>query len=211
MTAFELFGDAAGSDAGFFLSRVLRYDPEALVRIRHHEAGAVALWAWLPVGVLAARGLPGEVGADAVTRAAWLVDRLTDQGQRLELTDRRDAQWRGPLPAGGFRRLDAVPADVLAGLAAAGERTFAEVAAGVTSSSGSRAVGEAVLDHIALTVTDGVDAAEVPQRLVQSLAALRFLGADDVGVDVTPAWLRLSATHGAVHLRRGPSLGLSPA
>jgi hypothetical protein len=125
-------------------------------------------------------------------------------------TDRRDAQWRGSLPAGDFQALDEIPAEVLISLASAGERTFREASsAGIgRSGSGARALSESVLDHVALTVSGGGQTAEVPQRAVQALSALGFLGPGLVTVSMTAVWLRLSATYGAVQLRRGPDLGL---
>jgi hypothetical protein len=76
-------------------------------------------------------------------------------------------------------------------------------------------VTDAVLDHVAVAVTGpaadsprGAETADVPQRAIQALSSLGFLGADPVAVDVTAAWLRLVGTYGAVHLRRGTSLGV---
>jgi hypothetical protein len=143
---------------------------------------------------------------DAVVAASALQD--APLGVEVPLPPRRDAEWRGPLPGTGFRRLDELPADVVARLAAAGERTFREAAAG-RSRSGARAVTDAVLDHVAVAVTGpGAETADVPQRAVQALSSLGFVGTDPVAVDVTAAWLRLVGTYGAVHLRRGTGLGV---
>jgi hypothetical protein len=192
-------------DAGAFLARVVRVDPGALVRLRPYAGGAVALWTWLNVGVLAVRVVPGSGPADAVVAASSLLAGIAPE---IILPVRRDTEWRGPLPGAGFRRLDEIPADVVARLAQAGERTFREAAAG-RSRSGARAVTDAVLDHVALSVTGpGGETADVPQRAVQTLAALAFLGPDPVAVDVTGTWLRLAGTYGAVHLRRGSGLSV---
>lgn len=197
-------------DAGAFLARVVRLDPAALVRLRPYgEGDAVALWTWLGIGVLAVRVVPGRVHADAVVSAAALLDAL---GAEVDLPIRRDTEWRGPVPGTGFRRLDELPPEVVARLAAAGERTFRDaVAAGTGSSrSGARALTEAVLDHVAVAVTGPAgDTADVPQRAVQALSSLGFVGTDPVAVDVTGAWLRLVGTYGAVHLRRGAGLAIS--
>jgi hypothetical protein len=205
------------ADAGAFLARIVRLDPAALVRLRPHGEGTVALWSWLTVGALAVRVVPGAGPADAVVAASAL---LAGIGADLELPPRRDAEWRGPLPGAGFRRLDELPADVVAGLAAAGERTFREAAEG-GSRSAARALTDAVLDHVAVTVTGpgavagrgavagpGAEIADVPQRAIQALSSLGFLGSDPVAVDVTAAWLRLVGTYGAVYLRRGTGLGV---
>jgi hypothetical protein len=192
------------ADAGAFLARIVRLDPAALVRLRPYGEGTVALWTWLTIGALAVRVVPGTAPADAVVAAAALLD--APLGTDGTLPPRRDNEWRGPLPGGGFRRLDELPADVVAGLAAAGGRTFREAAAG-RSRSGARAVTDAVLDHVAVAVTGpGGETADVPQRAIQALSSLGFVGADPVPVDVTTAWLRLVGTYGAVHLRRGTGL-----
>jgi hypothetical protein len=205
----ELLRLGSPADAGAFLARVVRVDPAALVRVRPYGDGTVALWAWLNVRALGVRVVPGTGPEDAVVAASALLDVL---GPEVVLPPRRDTEWRGPLPGAGFRRLDELPADVVSRLAVAGERTFREaVAAGAgRSRSGARALTDGVLDHIAGVVTgpDG-EAADLPQRAVQTLSSLGFLGADPVAVDVTGAWLRLVGTYGAVYLRRGAGLGLS--
>jgi hypothetical protein len=218
----------AVADAGAFLARVVRLDPQALVRLRPYGDGSVALWTWLNVGVLAVRVVPGTGPADAVVSASGLLDALASEAvvpgavvpgvvvpgavvPGVVLPPRRDAEWRGPLPGPGFRRLDVLPPDAVERLAVAGERTFKEaVAAGAgRSRSGARALTDAVLDHVAVAVTGpGDESADVPQRAVQTLVSLGFLGPDPVAVDVTAAWLRLVGTYGAVHLRRGTGLGV---
>lgn len=201
----ELLRLGSPPDAGAFLARVVRVDPAALVRLRRRDGDTVALWTWLNVGVLAVRIVTGSGPADAVVAASSLLGAVAPE---VVLPVRRDTDWRGPLPGAGFRRLDEIPAEVVARLAQAGERTFREAAAG-RSRSGARAVTDAVLDHVALSVTgpEG-ETADVPQRAVQALAALAFLGPDPVAVDVTGTWLRLAGTYGAVHLRRGTALGV---
>jgi hypothetical protein len=204
----EVLRLGAVADAGAFLARVVRLDPQALVRLRPYGEDSVALWTWLNVGVLAVRVVPGTGPVDAVVPASGLLDGLASD---VALPPRRDAEWRGPLPGTGFRRLDVLPPEVVERLAVAGERTFREaVAAGAgRSRSGARALTEAVLDHVAVAVTGpGDEAADVPQRAVQTLVSLGFLGPDPVAVDVTAAWLRLAGTYGAVHLRRGAELGV---
>ncbi|HEV7823389.1 MAG TPA: hypothetical protein VGP02_00615 [Mycobacteriales bacterium] len=213
----------AVADAGAFLARVVRLDPQALVRLRPYGDGSVALWTWLNVGVLAVRVVPGTGPADVVVSASGLLDALASEAvvpgavvpgavvPGVVLPPRRDAEWRGPLPGPGFRRLDVLPPDAVERLAVAGERTFKEaVAAGAgRSRSGARALTDAVLDHVAVAVTGpGDESADVPQRAVQTLVSLGFLGPDPVAVDVTAAWLRLVGTYGAVHLRRGTGLGV---
>jgi len=223
VTALRLTGGVAARDARAYLARVHRLDPAALVRLRSVRNGTVALWTQLPVDVLAMRAVPGDlIGADDVVVAVRdLLDRLdgtTDgtasEAKELLLTAGRDADWRASLPGDGFQRLDEVPATELERLARAGARTFeaAQAAGTGRSGAGARALTEAVLDHIALRVEGRGGTAEVPQRLVQALGTLGFLGLGLVAVDVSPTWVRLVATYGSVHRHRTdtPRLALRP-
>jgi hypothetical protein len=56
----DVISRASVADAGAFLARLLKMDPNALVRLRPAGGGAVALWARLPFGVLVTR----RIGAD---------------------------------------------------------------------------------------------------------------------------------------------------
>jgi hypothetical protein len=208
-------GLAEPADAGAFLARLTRLDPAAPVRLR--PAGPrTALWAHLPWEVLVTREVAGGGPADATVSAAELLARLA--AGDLELPPRRDAEWRWPLPPGAGRAVETVAAAELARLAAAAAGTLREVtAAGVAGRAvGQRAVRDALLDHIALTVTpsDGGRVA-VPQRLVQAVARMGFLGAasvDGPGVRVRVAgqWVGLSAPYGTAWLRRVRTLTVVP-
>jgi hypothetical protein len=200
------FGSASDrADAGAFLARVSRLDPAAPVRLRC-DGGVIALWAWLPLEVLATRVVRGDGPADATVEARSLLAALTSDAGAVPLPARRDADWPGALPsAAGARELDEVPAAVVRDLLAAGERTFREASAGADP----RAVGDALLDQDVLTVSAGEDSVTIPLRLLLGLARMGFLGDDPLRVGVAGGWVRAAASYG-VGYRRRSSLALFP-
>jgi hypothetical protein len=212
MTGHGLLGVA---DAGAFLARLTRLDPRAPVRLR--AAGPrTALWARLPWNVLVTREVAGSGPVDATVAAADLLAALTRGDDALPA--RRDEQWRWPLPPAGARAVETVAAVELARLAAAAAGTLREVAAGGLAGRavGQRAVRDALLDHVALVVTaaDG-QRVEVPQRLVQAVSRMGFLGPSGVaGADprvyVAGRWVGLSAPYGAAWLQRVKDLAVMP-
>ncbi len=88
---------------------------------------------------------------------------------------------------------------------------------------GQRALRDALLDHVAVLITpDGPPAApvEVPQRLVQGVVRMGFLGAADgspageggntVQVRVAGRWVGLVGPHGAAWLQKATDLAVTP-
>lgn len=210
MTPRELvFASASDrADAGAFLARAVRLDPAALVRIRC-DAGRIALWAWLPLDVLATRVVRGDGPPDVSVSAAALLAAVTEVAVgAVAVPERRDAEWRGALPSeSAVDELDAVPAEVIQQLLVAGERTFREASAGADP----RAVGDALLDHDVLTVSAGDQTATVPLRLLLALARMGFLGDDPLRVGLSGGWVRAAASYGAAYRRRSKLTLLTPA
>jgi hypothetical protein len=207
------------ADAGAFLARLTRLDPGAPVRLR--AAGTrTALWARLPWDVLVTREVAGHGPQDATVAAAELLAVLAKGGDRLP--ERRDAQWRWPLPPGAARTVESVSATELTRLAAAAAGTLREVSAGALGerSVGQRAVRDALLDHVALVVTPAAGVpVEVPQRLVQAVSRMGFLGPDhgpdDVDrpaarVRVAGPWVAISAPYGVAWLQAVRKLTVMP-
>ena len=202
-------------DAGAFLARLTRLDPAAVVRLR--PAGArTALWGHLPWGVLVTREVPGTGSGDVTVSAAGLLAVLARGGD--ELPARRDDRWRWPLPPEGLRPVETVTTGELTRLASAAAGTLREVTAGGLGGRavGQRAVRDALLDHVALVVTtaDG-RRVEVPQRLVQAVSRMGFLGPS--GMDTPQArvywsnsWLGISAPYGVSWLPIVNKLALMP-
>ncbi|MFJ6165762.1 hypothetical protein ACIQH6_11640 [Micromonospora orduensis] len=214
-------------DAGAFLARLVRLDPAAPVRLRPAgAAGRVALWARLPWQVLVVRtvaGGPADGVADDVTvAAAELLAELERGGTTLPT--RRDAQWRWPLPPARSQPVEVLPAAELRRIAdaAAGTLRTASEQGVAGRAVGQRALRDALLDHVAVVVTpDGPPAppVEVPQRLVQGLVRMGFLGAagpaaaaDEPAVQVRVAgrWVGLVGPYGAAWLQKATDLAVTP-
>jgi hypothetical protein len=224
--------DAAGrADTGAFLVRLVRLDPGAVVRLR--PAGdAAELWARLPFDVLATRRLRLRVDADVTVSAAGLLaaleaapprcadpdgapDPRTGPEEELLGLPRRDIDWRWALPPGRGDAVERIPAVELVRVAAAASRALRQAA---TEGIGGRAVGErvlrdALLDHVAITVTgDGGARIDIPQRVVQGVVRMGFLGpvasgskathSDDfVTVRLAMGWTGIDASYGSVWYR----------
>jgi len=203
------------ADAGAFLARLTRLDPAAPVRLRS-TGPRTALWAHLPWNVLVTREVDGSGPADATVAAADLLAVLA-RGEDT-LPERRDAQWRWPLPPGGGRPVETVAAAELTRLATAAAGTLREVAAGGLAGRavGQRAVRDALLDHVALVVTPAEGPpVDVSQRLVQAVSRMGFLGppgvdSPDPRVCVSGRWVGLSAPYGIAWLQSVKVLTVLP-
>jgi hypothetical protein len=185
------------------------------VRLRG-AAGRTALWARLPWDVLVTREVAGRGPDDATVSAAELLAVLAAGGDRLP--ERRDAQWRWPLPPPAGATVESVAAAELTRLAAAAAGTLRAVSAdGLGGRAvGQRAVRDALLDHVALVVTppEG-EPVEVSQRLVQAISRMGFLGPDradvpDTRVRVAGRWVGLSAPYGVAWLQAVSKLTVMP-
>jgi len=208
-------GIAGVGDAGAFLARLVRLDRGVPVRLR--SAGErTALWARLPWGVLVTREVAGPGPGDITVSAAELLAVLAAGG--AELPARRDADWRWPLPPTAGTAVESVAAAELSRLAAAAAGTLREVTEGGLAGRavGQRAVRDALLDHVALVVTPPAgDPVAVPQRLVQAISRMGFLGPagmDGPGARVCVAgrWVGLSAPYGVAWLQPVKELTLMP-
>ena len=188
-------------DAGAFLARLTRLDPSAPVRLRS-SGGRTGLWARLPWDVLVTREVAGPGPGDATVSAAQLLAALAAGGEALP--ERRDTEWRWPLPPPASRAVESVSAAELARLAAAAAGTLREIASGGVAGRavGQRAVRDALLDHVALVVTpDDGEPVQISQRLVQAVARMGFLGPRDAGpaearVRLAGGWVGISAPYG---------------
>jgi hypothetical protein len=168
---------ASVTDAGAYLARLVRLDATTLVRLRPGGEGVLALWARLPFGVLVTRRVRASLDEDATVRAADLLRMLDTGGPGLP--SRHDAQWRWPLPAGPGRVVERLPAAEVRRLGAAAESTLRHaVSGGVRGRAvGERVLRDALLDHVPVVViTDDGARVEVPQRLVQAVVRMGFVG-----------------------------------
>ena len=212
MPAHGLSGVA---DAGAFLARLTRLDPAAPVRLRSTRS-RTALWARLPWEVLVTREVAGVGPGDATVSAAELLAVLAHAGE--ELPARRDALWQWPLPASSGEAVESVAGAELARLASAAAGTLREVTTGGLAGRavGQRAVRDALLDHVALVVTPAAGApVDVPQRLIQAVSRMGFLGKPDVDtgdsrVRVSGRWVGISAPYGVAWLQNVKKLTVIP-
>ncbi|GAB2959883.1 hypothetical protein GCM10027280_55830 [Micromonospora polyrhachis] len=201
------------ADAGAFLARLNRLDRTAVVRLRSvppsESPGGVhrtALWARLPWNVLVGRMVAGVGPGDVTVAVRDLLAELARNG--TDLPYRRDADWRWPLPPSASRVVEMLPGAELRRIAAAAAGTLRSAeASGVGGRAvGQRAVRDALLDHVAVVVTqpaaDGAPPvqAEVSQRLVQGIVRMGFLG------PAGPAE-RAAATEGTADADGTPTVG----
>jgi hypothetical protein len=171
----------------------------------------------LPFGVLVMRRVSAHIDGDWTVEATSLLNTLSND---LPSTiQRHDEAWRWPLPPASSRVVERVPATAIIAVAAAASRTL-RVA--VTDGIGGRPVGErvvrdALLDHVAVVATgpDG-ERVEVPQRLVQALIRMGFVGDIDdlvtqgessVTVRSAAGWVGLDGSYGSAWYRRTSALG----
>jgi hypothetical protein len=209
---FDRPADAA--DLAAFLSRVVRLDPAALVRLRA-GGGATTAYVRLPFGVLVSRSASvPEAPADVTVGAAALlaVVEAAAADTVAVLPNRQDAAWRGQLPpVAGWQQLDRVPVDVVARLVRAGAATLRSMGARGT------AAGESLLDHEALTVAGAGRTVALPLRVLSAVWRMGFLGDRAVGspeetvvVSATGNWVRLAAPYGSAYHQVTPALLVRP-
>jgi hypothetical protein len=211
--------DSGRADATAFLRRVVRLDRDAVVRLRAVGPDAITLWSHLPFSVLVSRRVAGTITEDTVTRADELLNAALATPVE-PLPDRRDRDWRWPLPADAGQSVERIPVETIHRISEAAAETLRTAAqSGVGGRAvGSRALRDALLDHVPIeVVTDDGQRVQVPQRLVQAVVRLGFAGppseqrtgGEFVDVRVSGAWTVLVAPYGAAWYR--PPLALTPA
>lgn len=189
-----------------FLGRLTRLDPAALVRIRGAE-----MWARVPWNVLVTR-TAGELSVDrTVSATAW----LSGGGDPAALPS-LDDRWRVGLPPPAAPVVETIPAGVLRRLAEAAAATLEEtVSQGLNGRAvGSRMLRDALLDHVPIVVTtdDNQKEIRVPQRLVQAIARMGFLGDDEDPTEVRAAgaWIGICTAQGSAWWQASVAMSLRP-
>jgi hypothetical protein len=196
-------------DAAAFLDRLVRLEPAAIVRLRPVEPGRVALWAQVPWGVLVTRTVDGRLDGDRTAAARALLAGEQDPPVL-------DAQWRIPLPPAGGRVVETLPGSVVQRAALAAAQALRDVEAGGLHGRavGQRIVRDALLDHIVISGRSDVDESpfSVPQRLVQAVVRMGFLGKpeDPVMVITRGPWTALAASFGTAWFRAPTGLNVRP-
>lgn len=214
-----LSGATDRADAIAFLSRSLRGDETAVVRIVARPDGLLGLWVNTGFDVLAGRSVfgtmqPDDIVADATALRAALT--AVEPGVPVDPGFPFDSAWRGALPAaGGFVHVDDVPARTIAELSRGGAQL-----ARTEGSAHGPATG--LLDQEVLDVAsaDGALRAAVSMRALFALTAMGFIRDSDgrevtesssldliaptepVRIRLSGAWIRLDARYGSVYRRR---------
>ncbi|MDG3008600.1 hypothetical protein G4X40_00350 [Rhodococcus sp. D2-41] len=205
-----------------FVSRAVRLDPAAVVRIRRRDPDRLTVWCTTAgFEALAVRVVGGRAGqADTCVAADGLLRALQDTADgQIDPGFSMDSAWRGSLPPeDGFVHVDDVPARELVDLSVQG----AELAREHSTSVGPP---KSLLDQEVVHVEGGGEAAAVPLRCVFALTAMGFIpgvtqnssgrvdatrldAAEPVRVRATKNWLRLDARYGSVFHRRAGGLAL---
>ncbi|MGA9872624.1 MAG: hypothetical protein WBQ44_15980 [Rhodococcus sp. (in: high G+C Gram-positive bacteria)] len=206
-----------------FLTRSIRLDEAAVVRLRTRGDGRLTVWASTGFDALAVRVIAGTMVPDDTSAAAdqlltaleSAIDGVVDPGFSM------DSAWRGALPPDhGFFHVDDVPARVLIDLAQRG-------AALAKEHGSSHGPPVSLLDQEVLQVEGGGHGVSISMRTVFALTAMGFvpivgqdaatsdieltrIAADEkVRVRATRVWLRLDARFGSVFSRRSNELVLS--
>ncbi|WP_406271666.1 hypothetical protein OH799_31195 [Nocardia sp. NBC_00881] len=200
-----------------FLTRAVRLDQAAVVRLRRRGERYLSAWVATGFEALAVRTVVAELGVDDVTVAADLVLAGLTTSSPIDLGYSMDSAWRGALPpADGFAHIDDVPARTLVDLAEQGARLAKEHGSG-------HGPPASLLDQTVLTVSGADTQVQVPMRVVFALTAMDFIPysgekvdpcrippAEIVRVRASRTWLRLDARYGSVARRLGGGIPLLP-
>jgi hypothetical protein len=212
-----------------FLSKAVRLDEAAVVRLRARDNGKLSVWVSTGFDALAVRVISGTMVPDDTSAAAdqLLVALRSASDGTVDPGFSMDSAWRGALPPNsGFVHLDDVPARVLIGLAQRG-------AALAKEHGSSHGPPVSLLEQEVLHVAGSSGDAAVSMRTVFALTAMGFVphtGQDPLGgqnpmtadvdlagidadeivrVRASKVWLRLDARYGSVFSRRGNELSLT--
>lgn len=205
-----------------FVSRAVRLDPAAVVRIRRRDPDRLTVWSTTAgFDALAVRVVGGRSDlADSSVAADGLLSALKSAADgSIDPGFAMDSAWRGSLPPeDGFVHVDDVPARELVDLSVQG----AELARENSTSVGPP---KSLLDQEVVQVEGGGQKVAVPLRCVFALTAMGFIPgvtqnasglvdatrldpAEPVRVRATTNWLRLDARYGSVFHRRAGGLAL---
>ncbi len=198
-----------------FVTRLLRTDDSAVIRVRRRDDERVEVWGRTGFGVLAVRVLTGSVAPESlVCSAATVLDSLREDpaGERqnaggyVDVGFALDSAWRGALPpTTGFAHVDDVPAQALRAVAARGVEVGRE-------SGGPAGPPASLLDSEVVSVSGEGVAVPILLRTAFALEAMGFAadGADEpVRVSASATWVRIDARYGSLYQRRESGLGLS--
>ncbi|KXP00542.1 hypothetical protein [Tsukamurella pseudospumae] len=197
-----------------FVTRLLRTDDSAVVRVRRRDDDHVEVWGRTGFGVLVVRVLTGTVAPESlVCSATTVLDSLREDpagdrqhaGGYVDVGFALDSAWRGALPpATGFVTVDEVPARALRDVAARGVEVGREA-------GGPAGPPASLLDSEVVSVSSGETTVPIALRTAFALEAMGFAadGADEpVRVSASATWVRVDARYGSLYQRRESGPGL---
>ncbi|MGW9207906.1 hypothetical protein ACWGR4_13040 [Embleya sp. NPDC055664] len=211
MTVLRLADPAAAADLGGYLSRLLRYDRGAVVRIRA-EGMVLGTFGHPPFGAassgvitLRASELAEPATVDATVSAGQLLDAIADDASVSLPPSVTGPGWAGLLPPRtGWEHVADLSVPDLA----------REVAAGVAEFRARTEPGmpRAEFERVAAGIWTRPMAGRLPLRAAHAAQSFGFLGPPDADARAavlrTGAWLRLEARYGSVSVRREDAPGL---
>jgi hypothetical protein len=168
----------------------------------------VDLWARLPWRVLATRRVPGPSIVDSTVGAAELLRAVTEGDGRLPPL--RDRDWRWPLPPDDGTAVETLPVEEVRRVGLAAAETLRAARGRVPE----RALRDALLEHVPITVSTGGREIPVRQGLVQAMLRMGFDGTgndDEMTVRIAGSWVALAAGTSSVWLQNAPSLTIRMA
>jgi hypothetical protein len=197
-------GNDVAADLAAYLSRLLRYDKAAAVRLVTLEATAV-VWGQPPFDVLSMKGFP-VVGTppklDLTLSAGELLEAIPRDGDLVSLPQPLTSAtaWRGFLPpVQGWDWSGTVPLIELETAAVAGIAEFKERAEAIPDTERTRAV----VDALAGEIWDR-RMAFGPLRVAHAARGMGFLGsalAGTASVGTRGKWRRVDLPYGSIVLR----------
>lgn len=219
VSALALAGADEAADLGGYLTRLLRFDKAAAVRMVA-SGSAVGVYGQPPFDVLTLRtvalnpgeGAAGESGepetdVDITVSAGDLLHAIADDGSlALPRPLAGATAWTGFLPPrAGWQTVGELPVAEVETAALAGIAEFKARAEALADRERTRAA----VDRIAAEIWDRPLTFGLPVRAAHAARAMAFLGqahSESAVVRSAGRWLRLDAPFGTVVLRTGSGL-----
>ncbi len=203
------------------VTRVLRMDSGAMVRLVTRGGHATDLLIATPLGCVVAQRIRAIVSEDgAVVSADPLPALLGDAASAggpvtLDLGGRMDMLWTGtPPPADGWNVVDTIPATGV-------REVFGRFRSEAEAHSGPHGLPPSLLDQplLRLTSPGQTGIIEIPGSVVAAMGSLglvkeppaRLADHDLIRVSVTGSWIRVDALFGTLYLPRPGGLARIPS
>jgi hypothetical protein len=202
------------------VTRVLRMDSGAMVRLVSRGEDATDLLIATPLGCVVAQRIHATVSEDGAVVSADPLPALlgdaasVDDEAAIDLSGRMDMLWAGtPPPASGWSLVDTIPgADV--------REVFEQLQSEAEAHSGPAGLPPSLLDQplLRLTSRGQTGIIEIPGSVVAAMGSLglvkeppaQLTDHDLIRVSVTGSWIRIDAIFGTAYLPRPGGLARIP-